>query len=63
MICHWAFNSSKLRDETRRLGVILIAAGLLGRLLENAGLLVAIGLSLAGAVMLLVGCFEEETNE
>ena len=52
-----------MRDETRRLGVILIAAGLLGGLLENAGLLVAIGLFLAGAVMLLAGCLEEETNE
>ena len=58
-----AFNSGKLRDETRRLGVILIAAGLLGGLLEDAGLLVVSGLVLGGAVALLVGCLDEENNE
>ena len=58
-----AFNSNKLRDETRRLGVILIAAGLLGGLLEDVGLLVVSGLVLGGIVMLLAGCLEEETNE
>ena len=58
-----AFNSSKLRDEARRLGVILIAAGLLGGLLEDASILVMSGLVLGGALILLAGCFEEETNE
>lgn len=60
---HMAFNSNKLRDETRRLGVILIAAGLLGGLLEDAGPLVASGLVLGGAAALLMGCLDEESNE
>ena len=57
------FNSGKLRDETRRLGVILIAAGLLSGLLEDAGLLVVIGLVMGGAGALLARCLDEESNE
>ena len=63
LVDRMAFNSGKLRDETRRLGVILIAAGLFGGLLEDAGLLVVSGLVLGGAAPLLVGCLDEECNE
>lgn len=58
-----AFNSNKLRDETRRLGVILIAAGLLGGLLEDAGLVVVSSLVLVGIIALLTGCLDEENNK
>ena len=47
----------------RRLGVILITAGLLGGLLEDTGLLVVSGLVLGGATALLVGYLDEENNE
>ena len=47
----------------RRLGVILIAAGLLGGLLEDAGLLVVSSLVLGGAAALMVGCLDVENNE
>lgn len=57
------FNSNKLRDETRRLGVILIAAGLLAGLLEDADLTVVIGLILIGIVTLVSGCLDEDNNK
>lgn len=47
----------------RRLGVILIAAGLLGGLLEDAGLLVVSSLVLGAAAALMVGCLDVENNE
>ena len=57
------FNSNKLRDETRRLGVILIAAGFLGGLLEDADIMVVSGLVLTGIIALLTGCLDEEDNK
>ena len=57
------FNSNKLQDETRRLGVIMIAAGLLSGLLENADLLIVSGLIFGGTAALLIGCMDEENNK
>lgn len=57
------FSTSKLLDESRPLGVILVATGLLTGLLENTDLLTITIILLGGITALLAGCIEEAPHK
>ena len=51
-------NLNTLREDIRRMGIVLATAGLLSAFLDGADPRVASGLALAGAVTLLLGNLE-----
>ena len=51
-------NPTTTREDVRRLGIIISAAGLVSAFLEGGDLLVAAGLMLAGIVALVLGNLE-----
>ena len=52
------FNPTTTREDIRRLGIILVSAGLLSAFLEGGDLLVAAGLALVGIGALVIGNLE-----
>ena len=49
------FDKNTLSEDIRRLGIILVAGGLVSGFLEDGDTLVATGFSLAGLIGLLIG--------
>ena len=52
------FNLTTAREDVRRIGIVLVSAGLLSAFLEGADPLVAAGLALVGIVALVLGNLE-----
>jgi len=53
------FNLETAREDTRRIGIILAAAGILNGVLEGGEPVVVLGLCLVGIVALVVGNLEK----
>ena len=51
-------NLSKIQEALRQLGLILIAVGLLSGILKDDAILTAVGLTVAGLVLVVVGNLE-----
>ena len=51
-------NLSKTQEALRQLGLILIVGGLLGGILKDDAILSAVGLAVAGLVLIVIGTLE-----
>ena len=62
-VLHWKrmkFNLDSVQEDTRRLGIILVAAGVLNAFFEGGDTLTGITVILVGLVGLVVGNLERE---
>lgn len=54
------FNLDTIREDTRRLGIILVAAGIINPIFQDKDPLISLSVIITGILMLLIGNAEDK---
>ena len=55
-----SFNLETIREDTRRLGIILVAAGIINPIFQDKDPLISLSVIITGLLMLLIGNAEDK---